>query len=232
MQRERRVSLRTPRTLGGGGASVSPLGRSSVRCRSAAPRRAAMACHRAVRSSAALALALALALLAAPGAAQSPNSLPATLPEETASKIVITPAFGQCFTNGTTTFRSNLPVKWLLVPFDGDAPFYVASQSQQTLTVVAGHRGGRLLVVAQAAACAAGSVCAEQLTSPACSGVATGEITLAEAGAGVCSQAYSNASWTIVPWWKARAPLQAHSRAGGRLAARKRPRVARGSREY
>ena len=159
---------------------------------------------RRVLRSAALACVLALASLA-PGAAQSPNSLPATLPEATASKIVITPAFGQCFTNGTTTFRSNLPVKWLLVPFDGDAPFFIASQTQRQLTVVAGHRGGRLLVVAQAAACAAGSACAEQLTSPACAGVATGEVTLAEAGAGVCSQAYSNASWTIVPWWKARA---------------------------
>ena len=152
-----------------------------------------------------LALSCLLAL-AAQGNAQSPNSLPATLPEASASKVVITPAFGQCFTNGTTTFRSNLPVKWLLVPFDGDAPFYIASQTQRQLTVVAGHRGGRLLGVAQAAAGAPGSACAEQLTSPACAGVATGEITLAQAGAGVCSQAFSNASWTIVPWWKARAP--------------------------
>ena len=158
-----------------------------------------------------LALALSLLSLAAVEA-QSPNSLPATLPEESASKVVITPPFGQCFTNGTTTFRSNLPVKWLLVPFDGDAPFYVAAQSPQQLTVVAGHRGGRLLVVAQAAACAEGSTCAEQLSSPACAGVATGEITLAEAGQGVCSQAFSNASWTIVPWWKARtAPPTAHA---------------------
>ena len=171
-----------------------------------------------------LALSCLLAL-AALGNAQSPNSLPATLPEASASKVVITPAFGQCFTNGTTTFRSNLPVKWLLVPFDGDAPFYIASQTQRQLTVVAGHRGGRLLVVAQAASCAPGSTCAEQLTSPACAGVATGEITLAQAGAGVCSQAFSNASWTIVPWWKARAPaLRSRATPAGALrAARSAP---------
>jgi hypothetical protein len=181
-----------------------------------------MARRRALSSAAAacwLALACLLAL-AALGNAQTPNSLPAG-DAVSASKVVITPAFGQCFTNGTTTFRSNQPVKWLLVPFDGDAPFFIASQTQRQLTVVAGHRGGRLLVVAQAAACAPGSACAEQLTSPAGAGVATGEITLAQAGAGVCSQAFSNASWTIVPWWKARAlalrlrasPPAAHSAA-------------------
>ena len=59
-----------------------------------------------------------------------------------------------------------------------------------------------MLVVAQASGCEAGSVCAEQLSSPSCSGVASGEVTLGQLGVGVCSQAFANASWTVVPWWK------------------------------
>ena len=155
-------------------------------------------------------LAIAALALAARAAAQTPGSMPET---PATNKLVITPAFGQCFTNGTTTFRANQEVKWLLVPFDGDAPYYVVDQTATELTVEAGHRGGRLLVVAQATNCALGTPCAEQVTSPACAGVATGEITLAQEGAGICSQAFANASWTIVPWWKARRPRSRAARA-------------------
>lgn len=47
-------------------------------------------------------------------------------------------------------------------------------------------------------------MCAEQLSSPSCAGVAAGEVTLGMLGVGVCSQAFANASWTVVPWWKVR----------------------------
>jgi hypothetical protein len=140
---------------------------------------------------------VALSLLAG-SRGQSPNSLPAG---EVTGRLAISPTLGECFTNGTTVFRANAPVAWLLVPFDGDAPYAVVAQTPTQLTVAAGHRGGRLLVVAAALNCT-DSACAEQATSPACSGVATGELTLSQLGSGDCSQAFANASWTIVPWWK------------------------------
>jgi hypothetical protein len=171
--------------------------------------------RRRSRSSSVCLASLLVALCCRLAAAQTPNSLPAA-DSAAPNRLSITPTFGQCFTNGTTTFRANMDVKWLLVPFDGDAPYYIVDQSATELTVEAGHRGGRLLVVAQATGCGVGTPCAEQVSSPACAGVATGEVTLAEAGVGVCSQAFANASWTIVPWWKARGmrtrPLRACTR--------------------
>ena len=129
------------------------------------------------------------------GALQAPAS----------AKLVVTPLMGQCYSNGTTTFRANAPVKWQLFALDGSGvPYSVLEQTPTQLTVEAGHRGGRLLVLASATTCEAGSPCAEQLGSPTCAGVLSGETTLAQVGAGLCSQAFANASWSIVPWWKAR----------------------------
>jgi len=160
------------------------------------------------RATAALVLAALVARLceAQPHAASRPDtgSMDGEAQPDGASRLVITPTFGQCFSNGTTTFRANAAVSWQLVAMDGAVPFTVVEQTETVLTVRAGRRGGRMLVVAQATGCEAGSSCAEQLSSPTCSPVASGETTLGQLGAGACSQAFADASWTVVPWWKAR----------------------------
>jgi hypothetical protein len=143
-------------------------------------------------------------LLRGVGATGSAPPRDGALQPDASLKLVITPTFGQCFSNGTTTFRSNAPVKWTLFPMDGNVPYTTSGATPTSLTLRAGRHGGRMLVVAAATACAAGSPCAEQLGSPACAGVAAGETTLAQVGANLCSAAFANASWTVVPWWKVR----------------------------
>ena len=148
-----------------------------------------------------------LALGALPALVVGTGSAPprdGALQPDPSLKLVITPTFGQCFSNGTTTFRANAPVTWQLFPMDGAVPYTATRATPTSLTLRAGRHGGRMLVVATASGCAAGSACAEQLGSPSCAGVASGETTLAQVGVNLCSAAFANASWTVVPWWKVR----------------------------
>jgi hypothetical protein len=153
------------------------------------------------RLRACLALVVLPALVLATGSAPPRDG---ALQPDPSLKLVITPTFGQCFSNGTTTFRANAPVTWQLFPMDGAVPYTATRATPTSLTLRAGRHGGRMLVVATASGCAAGSACAEQLGSPSCAGVAAGETTLAQVGVNLCSAAFANASWTVVPWWKVR----------------------------
>ena len=163
--------------------------------------RAAGCTRRGAWLRACLVLAVLPALVLATGSAPPRDG---ALQPDPSLKLVITPTFGQCFSNGTTTFRSNAPVTWQLFPMDGAVPYTATRATPTSLTLRAGRHGGRMLVVATASGCAAGSACAEQLGSPSCAGVASGETTLAQVGVNLCSAAFANASWTVVPWWKVR----------------------------
>ena len=127
--------------------------------------------------------------------------------------------------NGSTTFHSNQPVTWTIVPFRGDAEYTVLvrpaaplrtpspapvrrprppadergaqAESENLITLQAGREGGAFVIVAAVTTCIGGD-CAEQQNSEACARVAAGqELTNSN-----CNAAYATATWGIVTRWE------------------------------